>query len=61
MTVPDPTDQVPVHPRRPARCLRHHVWMAACGQCREARAALLTNGSEGTPAGRLHARGTMRE
>jgi hypothetical protein len=22
---------------RPARCLRHHVWMAACDDCRDAR------------------------
>jgi hypothetical protein len=24
-------------PPRPARCLRHHVWMAACPACRDAR------------------------
>jgi hypothetical protein len=22
---------------RPARCLRHHVWMAACPDCHDAR------------------------
>jgi hypothetical protein len=22
---------------RPAQCLRHHVWMAACPDCRDAR------------------------
>jgi len=25
-------------PRRAARCLRHHVWMAACDDCRDAHA-----------------------
>jgi hypothetical protein len=41
-----PTDQTP-HPTtpsrivlsRPAQCLRHHKWMAACTDCRDARAA----------------------
>jgi hypothetical protein len=23
---------------RPARCYRHHVWMAACPDCRDAHA-----------------------
>jgi hypothetical protein len=24
--------------QRRARCLRHHVWMAACADCKDARA-----------------------
>jgi hypothetical protein len=26
------------------RCLRHHVWMAACGDCRTARTPLRDGG-----------------
>ena len=29
--------------RRPGRCLRHRVWMAACDDCRVARTDLLTS------------------
>ncbi|MGY1754759.1 hypothetical protein ACI79H_16715 [Blastococcus sp. SYSU D01042] len=33
---------VPAPRSRPAaRCLRHSVWLAACGDCREAHADLL--------------------
>jgi hypothetical protein len=32
---PDPKTTVP---QREARCLRHHVWMAACDDCRDAHA-----------------------
>ncbi|WP_217638098.1 hypothetical protein [Geodermatophilus poikilotrophus] len=28
---------------RPARCLSHHVWMAACSDCRDAHAELTTS------------------
>ncbi|MFW3169689.1 hypothetical protein [Geodermatophilus sp. CPCC 206100] len=35
-TVHHPTDPVRPDPR-PVRCLRHHVWMAACDDCRDAR------------------------
>jgi len=31
--------QITVQPSRPVRCLRHHVWMAACDDCRDARTA----------------------
>jgi hypothetical protein len=31
-------DQNPPQPRRPFRCLRHHVWMAACDDCRKEHA-----------------------
>ncbi|WP_158550660.1 hypothetical protein [Geodermatophilus sp. TF02-6] len=34
---------------RPARCLRHHVWMAACDDCHEAHAALLARGRSTSP------------
>ena len=42
-----PNDPVTPRPRR-ARCLRHHVWMAACTDCRDARA----EGTQGFPAAR---------
>jgi hypothetical protein len=39
---PDQTEQPIQGPRvvlpRPVQCLRHHKWMAACADCREARA-----------------------
>jgi hypothetical protein len=43
-TVHHPTDQTNPTPsrivlQRPAQCLRHHKWMAACTDCRDARAA----------------------
>jgi hypothetical protein len=31
-------DTVTTVPQREARCLRHHVWMAACDDCRDAHA-----------------------
>jgi len=34
----DQNDPVGPAPRRTARCLRHHVWMAACDDCRDAHA-----------------------
>jgi len=48
--VHDPNDQVPFDPRRPARCLRHHVWMAACDECRDVRAAVVKGGREAVAA-----------
>ncbi|RBY91205.1 hypothetical protein DQ241_05960 [Blastococcus sp. TF02A-30] len=30
-------DRVRTQADRQARCLRHHVWMAACDDCRDAR------------------------
>jgi hypothetical protein len=43
-TVHHPTDQTqhPTTPSRmvlprPAQCLRHHKWMAACTDCKDAR------------------------
>jgi hypothetical protein len=38
-------------PRPSVRCLRHHVWLAACGDCREAHADLIA-GRPGAPAAR---------
>jgi hypothetical protein len=35
-----PNRQIHLDPR-PARCLRHHVWMAACDDCRKQRISLL--------------------
>jgi hypothetical protein len=35
---PDPKNPVDPNPQHSARCLRHHVWMAACDECREAHA-----------------------
>jgi hypothetical protein len=37
---------------RPFLCLRHHVWMAACDDCRAAHAALLTHRADSAPAPR---------
>jgi hypothetical protein len=37
---------------RPARCLRHHVWMAACGDCRDAHTAPVRDLRETGPASR---------
>ncbi|WP_164704396.1 hypothetical protein [Blastococcus litoris] len=34
-------NQIPVQFSRHVRCLRHHVWMAACDDCRDARTARL--------------------
>lgn len=31
-----PNTQIHVATSRPDRCLRHHVWMAACDDCRAA-------------------------
>jgi hypothetical protein len=48
-----PNDQIRSSSRRPDRCLRHHVWMAACDVCRDVRADLLSSpadkGSAPTP------------
>lgn len=44
----DRADRLP----RPALCLRHHVWMAACDDCRDAHAALLTRRAGRGPAPR---------
>ncbi|MGY1712564.1 hypothetical protein ACI8AC_23945 [Geodermatophilus sp. SYSU D00758] len=47
-----PVHQIHVPSARPARCLRHHVWMAACDDCRTARLPRRRGGSTGsTPAG----------
>src|SRR4051794_28259727 len=40
-TAHDPNEQIRLDPRRPSRCLRHHVWMAACDECRDVRAAVV--------------------
>ncbi|WP_176522974.1 hypothetical protein [Blastococcus aggregatus] len=37
----DQTHPTAPRPRRAARCFRHHVWLAACDDCREAHADLL--------------------
>ena len=34
-----PTTLSRVSLARPAQCLRHHKWMAACDDCRDARTA----------------------
>jgi len=43
-------NQITVQPSRPARCLRHHVWMAACGDCRDARSARVSGERDTTRA-----------
>jgi hypothetical protein len=40
----DPKEQIRSETRRPARCFRHHKWMAACDDCRDVRAASLVSG-----------------
>lgn len=40
----DPTVLLPAT----LRCLRHHVWMAACGDCRAARAVPTVGRGDGT-------------
>lgn len=37
---------------RPHLCLRHHVWMAACDDCRAAHAALLSHQADTAPTAR---------
>lgn len=37
-----PTEKKSLTPDRPARCLRHSVWMAVCDDCRAARADLVS-------------------
>jgi hypothetical protein len=37
-------------PDRPARCLRHGVWMAVCDDCRAARADLVSGERKATAA-----------
>ncbi|WP_158544872.1 hypothetical protein [Blastococcus sp. TF02-09] len=37
----DPIHLTTPRPRPAARCLRHHVWLAACGDCREQHAEVL--------------------
>jgi hypothetical protein len=34
-------DRTRIDSRSAARCLRHHVWMAYCGDCRDAHAPIL--------------------
>jgi len=38
----DPIHATTPRPRPAARCLRHHVWLAACGDCREQHADVLS-------------------
>jgi hypothetical protein len=44
--------QIPRQDGRTVRCHRHHVWMAACDDCRTAHAPLLTRAEDRTTAGR---------
>jgi hypothetical protein len=37
----DMNAQIPIQPQRPFRCLRHHVWMAACDDCRKQRTPVI--------------------
>jgi hypothetical protein len=34
---PNGKKQIHLDTPRSAQCLRHHVWMASCGDCRDAR------------------------
>jgi hypothetical protein len=43
-------EKKPLNPDRPARCLRHSVWMAVCDDCRAARADLVSGGPKATAA-----------
>ncbi|WP_167761013.1 hypothetical protein [Geodermatophilus sp. DF01-2] len=40
------------HSDRPARCLRHHVWMAACDDCRDAHTVVVRDRRAATSATR---------
>jgi hypothetical protein len=45
-----PNDLNNTDARSTRRCFRHHVWMAYCGDCREAHALLLRKNREtGSP------------
>jgi hypothetical protein len=37
-------------PNRPFRCLRHHVWMAACDDCRKQHAPRVRRQKSANPA-----------
>ncbi|WP_167759042.1 hypothetical protein [Blastococcus sp. TF02A-35] len=39
-TTHHPNKRTTTHSTTPARCLRHHVWMAACHDCRQAHGAV---------------------
>lgn len=52
VTTPDRPDDRLQRPPRPVICLRHHVWMAACDDCRAAHSVLTRRTPEGTPAAR---------
>jgi hypothetical protein len=51
-TMHHPNDQIRSLSRRPGRCLRHHVWMAACDECRDVRADVVKGAPEGSTAAR---------
>jgi hypothetical protein len=40
-TTHDVDSQVLSPPQRPFRCLRHHVWMAVCDDCRKQRTSVI--------------------
>jgi len=44
--VHDPNHHNRAHARPSSRCLRHHVWMAYCGDCRDAHAPLVKSRRE---------------
>ena len=45
-----PSEKKSLIPDRPARCLRHSVWMAVCDDCRAARADLVSGARKATAA-----------
>ncbi len=45
----DPDDRDRSQTPTTSRCLRHHVWMASCGDCREAHAPILQRARETGP------------
>jgi hypothetical protein len=46
-----PDSHLLTRPRRPLRCLRHRVWMAACDDCRTAHTARLLAATTPVPTG----------
>jgi hypothetical protein len=49
---PNTNTPVPSRSRSTSRCHRHHVWMAACTDCRDAHAPLVKAKRQRTTAAR---------
>jgi len=52
VTTVNRSDDQSARSSRPRLCLRHHVWMAACDDCRAAHAALLSHQADTAPGPR---------